>query len=77
MELSLAVTGRTALVVVSTDEAENGVVPSAVRWLVSLLVEDPPEVWPPVLVGTVAREGERLCVCVGGRALGETAASES
>jgi hypothetical protein len=76
VELTLGVAGRMALVVASEPSAGGDDLPDALRWLVALMVEDPPTVWPPALIGTAVGDPQRIEVHIGERHLGELGCSQ-
>lgn len=73
MEVRLDVVGRLALVVCEARPDTKGDLPEPVSRLVELMVADPPATWPPPVIGTATRDGDRIAVRAGGHELGELA----
>jgi hypothetical protein len=73
VELRLDVRGRLALVVCEVRPDTDGDLPGPVSRLVELMVADPPAIWPPPVIGTATRNGDRVAVRAGNHELGELA----
>ena len=72
MELTLGAAGQLAMVIVHASLSSDGDVPNELRWLVALMVEDPPAVWPPAVIGSVEGD-QQVTIRVGGRSIGNVA----
>ena len=62
------------MVVAHASLSSDGDVPNELRWLVTLMVEDPPAVWPPAVIGSVEGD-QQVTIRVGGRSIGNVACS--